>query len=69
MIYAVGYKWEDMCNCPIFITEFITKDFKQVIEFLEEHDSVDWIIKKWHNGKVIGEIARVNGKYKDLEIN
>ena len=69
MIYAVGYKWEDMCNTQIFITEFVTEDFKKVIEFLDQHNNVDWVIKKWFDGKVIGEIAKIDGTYKDLEIN
>jgi len=69
MIYAVGTYTNDTYNTSIFVTEFITEDFNKVIEFLNQHNNVDWIIKKWLDGKVIGEIAKVNGKYKDLEIN
>jgi len=69
MIYAVGYTWEDICNTQIFITEFITEDFKKVIEFLDQHSNTDWVIKKWLDGEVIGEITRIDGTYKDLEIN
>ena len=56
MIYAVGYNWADMCNCPIFITEFISEDFNEVKEFMANHKNTDWVIKKWSKGKVVGEV-------------
>ena len=68
IIYVVGYEGVDDYNTWFFAAEFVTEDFNKVIKFVEEHNNVDLKIQKWLDGKVIGEMKVVDGKFEDLEL-